>query len=270
MNGAIEGRGGRRGMHACMQHISIYYTGICMRGHKGAISIRAYRYSSRTKTLLNPYPTASMLHSLVTLTTRYPVRDEDMEVNPAKEKKLTNIRTVQADEKVTMMMQGCAGAWLPFRGPRASQFAACSRHAARMRLLSGLFLPPCCASASPLAQVFLSAPRLLNLEEAIGYVAGDELLEVTPAAVRIRKEVRDAWSTWGLAWGGAHMLRGTWAHGGTWVGMQRITRVHGRCVNATRKGSHFSEAPPSPTRPCRCSMRGSAKCLPRRLPIGIS
>ena len=49
-----------------------------------------------------------MLHSLVTLgsvtlTTHYPARDEDMEVNPAKEKKLTNIRTVQADEKVMMM-----------------------------------------------------------------------------------------------------------------------------------------------------------------------
>jgi predicted membrane GTPase involved in stress response len=27
-------------------------------------------------------------------------RDEDMEVNPAKEKKLSNVRTVQADEKV--------------------------------------------------------------------------------------------------------------------------------------------------------------------------
>jgi GTP-binding protein len=40
-------------------------------------------------------------------------------------------------------------------------------------------------------QVFLSAPRLLNLEEAMGYVAGDELLEVTPSAVRIRKEVLD-------------------------------------------------------------------------------
>ena len=39
--------------------------------------------------------------------------------------------------------------------------------------------------------MFLSAPRLLNLEEAIGYVAGDELLEVTPAAVRIRKEILD-------------------------------------------------------------------------------
>ena len=48
-----------------------------------------------------------MLHSLVTLgsvtlTTHYAARDEDMEVNPAKEKKLTNIRTVQADEKVMM------------------------------------------------------------------------------------------------------------------------------------------------------------------------
>ena len=27
-------------------------------------------------------------------------RDEDMEVNPSKEKKLTNVRSVQADEKV--------------------------------------------------------------------------------------------------------------------------------------------------------------------------
>ena len=33
---------------------------------------------------------------------------------------------------------------------------------------------------------------------------------------------------------------------------------------------HYSEVPPSPTCPCRCSTRGSAKCLPRRLPIGIS
>ncbi len=53
-------------------------------------------------------------HSHAQLFTRH-CRDEDMEVNPAKEKKLTNVRTVQADEKV-----------------------------------------------------FLSAPRLLNLEEAIG------------------------------------------------------------------------------------------------------
>lgn len=65
-------------------------------------------------------------------------RDEDMEVNPAKEKKLSNVRTVQADEKV-----------------------------------------------------FLAAPRLLTLEEAIGYVTGSELVEVTPSAVRIRKEVLD-------------------------------------------------------------------------------
>ena len=40
-------------------------------------------------------------------------------------------------------------------------------------------------------QIFLSAPRLLNLEEAIGYVAADELLEITPVAVRIRKEILD-------------------------------------------------------------------------------
>ena len=59
-------------------------------------------------------------------------------MNPCKGKKLTNMRTVQADDKV-----------------------------------------------------FLAAPRLLNLEEAIGYVAGSELVEVTPVAVRIRKEILD-------------------------------------------------------------------------------
>ncbi len=46
-----------------------------------------------------------------------------MEVNPAKEKKLTNIRTVQADEKV--MMRGCAGTWLPFRSEPNAMDGAC-------------------------------------------------------------------------------------------------------------------------------------------------
>lgn len=41
-------------------------------------------------------------------------------------------------------------------------------------------------------KVSLSAPRLLSLEEAIGYVSGSELVEVTPTAVRVRKEVLDA------------------------------------------------------------------------------
>jgi GTP-binding protein len=34
--------------------------------------------------------------------------------------------------------------------------------------------------------------RAWSLEEAIGYVAPDELIEVTPAAVRLRKAVLDA------------------------------------------------------------------------------
>ena len=38
---------------------------------------------------------------------------------------------------------------------------------------------------------FGSSATVLNLEEANGYVAGDELLEITPAAVWIRKEVLD-------------------------------------------------------------------------------
>ncbi|KAL5998790.1 hypothetical protein ACLOJK_009738 [Asimina triloba] len=40
--------------------------------------------------------------------------------------------------------------------------------------------------------VRLSPPRLMTLEEAIGYVAADELIEVTPKAVRLRKKYLDA------------------------------------------------------------------------------
>ncbi|XP_039119771.1 50S ribosomal subunit assembly factor BipA [Dioscorea cayenensis subsp. rotundata] len=39
--------------------------------------------------------------------------------------------------------------------------------------------------------VRLSPPRLMSLEEAIGYVASDELIEVTPKAVRLRKRYLD-------------------------------------------------------------------------------
>nr|VDC88600.1 unnamed protein product [Brassica oleracea] len=35
--------------------------------------------------------------------------------------------------------------------------------------------------------VKLSPPRLMTLEEAIGYVASDELIEVTPKTIRLRK-----------------------------------------------------------------------------------
>ncbi|EFJ47023.1 hypothetical protein VOLCADRAFT_61780 [Volvox carteri f. nagariensis] len=66
-------------------------------------------------------------------------RDDDLDVNPVKEKKTSNVRQVTAEEKVQ-----------------------------------------------------LAAPRVMNLEDAIGYVAADELIEVTPAAVRIRKETLDA------------------------------------------------------------------------------
>ncbi|KAJ6795232.1 putative GTP-binding protein TypA/BipA-like protein [Iris pallida] len=40
--------------------------------------------------------------------------------------------------------------------------------------------------------VRLTPPRLMTLEEAIGYVASDELIEVTPKAVRLRKRYLDA------------------------------------------------------------------------------
>ncbi|MDA1073551.1 MAG: translational GTPase TypA [Proteobacteria bacterium] len=61
-------------------------------------------------------------------------RDNDLTVNPMKEKKLTNMRASGSDENV-----------------------------------------------------ILTAPILLNLEEALGFIDDDELVEITPKSIRIRK-----------------------------------------------------------------------------------
>ncbi|KAL6785388.1 EFG7 [Auxenochlorella protothecoides x Auxenochlorella symbiontica] len=66
-------------------------------------------------------------------------RDGDMGVNPVREKKLSNMRSAGADEKV-----------------------------------------------------HLTPPRLMTLEDVIGYVAGDELIEVTPTKLRLRKRLLNA------------------------------------------------------------------------------
>lgn len=47
-------------------------------------------------------------------------------------------------------------------------------------------------AASKDENVRLSPPRQISLEEAIGYVASDELIEVTPKVVRLRKKFLDA------------------------------------------------------------------------------
>ncbi len=65
-------------------------------------------------------------------------RDNDLEVNPLKGKKLTNIRTTSKDEAVT-----------------------------------------------------LTPPRLLSLEQALSYINDDELVEVTPHHIRLRKRHLD-------------------------------------------------------------------------------
>jgi GTP-binding protein len=39
-------------------------------------------------------------------------------------------------------------------------------------------------------KIFVTPPRRLTLEDAIGYVGPDELLEITPAKVRLRKQMR--------------------------------------------------------------------------------
>jgi GTP-binding protein len=65
-------------------------------------------------------------------------RDNDLEVNPLKGKKLTNIRAAGKDEAVV-----------------------------------------------------LTPPVRLTLEQAIAYIADDELVEVTPRAIRLRKRSLD-------------------------------------------------------------------------------
>jgi GTP-binding protein len=65
-------------------------------------------------------------------------RDNDLIVNPSKAKKLTNIRTTAADEKL-----------------------------------------------------FLSPPRVFTLESALEFINDDELVEVTPKAIRLRKRSLD-------------------------------------------------------------------------------
>ena len=65
-------------------------------------------------------------------------RDNDLIVNPSKAKKLTNIRTTSADEKL-----------------------------------------------------FLTPPRVFTLESAIEFINEDELVEVTPEAIRLRKRTLD-------------------------------------------------------------------------------
>lgn len=65
-------------------------------------------------------------------------KEEDIEVNPTKEKKVTNVRTHSHDEKVKLI-----------------------------------------------------TPRSMSIEEAICYIRDDELLEITPRQVRIRKKELD-------------------------------------------------------------------------------
>ncbi len=63
-------------------------------------------------------------------------RDNDLDVNVVREKKLTNMRASTADDAIR-----------------------------------------------------LAPPRLLNLEQAIEFIADDELVEVTPKSLRLRKKI---------------------------------------------------------------------------------
>jgi GTP-binding protein len=65
-------------------------------------------------------------------------RGNDLDVNPAKAKQLTNIRTTSKDEAVR-----------------------------------------------------LTPPQIMSLEQAIAYIGDDELVEVTPKSIRLRKRLLD-------------------------------------------------------------------------------
>ena len=65
-------------------------------------------------------------------------REQDLDVNPVKTKRLTNVRTHSHDENIR-----------------------------------------------------LTPPRQFSLEEALGYVGSDELIEITPDAIRLRKRILD-------------------------------------------------------------------------------
>jgi GTP-binding protein len=65
-------------------------------------------------------------------------KPEDLQVNPMREKQLTNIRTTSKDEAVR-----------------------------------------------------LTTPRILTLEQSMSYIRDDELVEVTPKSIRLRKKLLD-------------------------------------------------------------------------------
>lgn len=67
------------------------------------------------------------------------VLETDIEMNPTKQKQVTNVRTHEKDE-----------------------------------------------------QIRLVPPRVFNVEEAIAYMREDELVEVTPKSIRIRKQILDS------------------------------------------------------------------------------
>ena len=66
-------------------------------------------------------------------------RDNDLDVNVVREKKLTNMRASTADDAIR-----------------------------------------------------LAPPKLLNLEQAIEFIADDEMVEVTPKSLRLRKKILQA------------------------------------------------------------------------------
>ncbi|GFP78769.1 GTP-binding protein typa/bipa homolog [Phtheirospermum japonicum] len=102
-------------------------------------------------------------------------RDSDLDVNPVRTKELTNVRAACKDENVKLTP------------PRLAGYRSCSTSPDKLTYPASI---PVLDGSEP------ENPKLIKdsdmtLEEAIGYVASDELIEVTPSAIRLRKRYLD-------------------------------------------------------------------------------
>jgi GTP-binding protein len=102
----------------------------------------------------------------------------DMDVNPVKAKKLTNVRANWCGACRVARRALCVSA-PPSPHPHPLSPAPAPHHRPQIR------------AAGNDEAIRLAPPRLFPLEEAVVYVAPDELVEVTPTVIRLRKRLLD-------------------------------------------------------------------------------
>ena len=99
-------------------------------------------------------------------------RESDLEVNPVREKKLTNVRNTGSEERVSLSP------------PRYSFIP--------LIVMQDVLLLQAGEKGYSFFRADESMCRSMTLEDAIGFVAGDELIEVTPSSVRLRKRILES------------------------------------------------------------------------------